>query len=65
MILNLEEEVPDGNAIMRILIKEYKFKSYEKDKNNLVFDVVRHFEFFNIWIKSDKANRLNSPLTIV
>jgi len=52
-------------AILRISIKEYKIWSYEKDKNNLVFDVVRYFEFFNIWMNSKKSNKFNSPLTIV
>ena len=31
-------------------LREYKFWSYEKDQNNLVFNVVCYIKFFNIWI---------------
>ena len=32
-------------------LKEYKFWSYEKDQNSLVFNVVCDIKFFNVWIK--------------
>ncbi len=41
--------------------REYKFWSYEKDQNNLVFNVVRYLKFFNDWINSDRTNIINSP----
>ena len=58
MILNRGEEVPDGNARKRKLLKEYKFWSYEKDQNCLVFNVVCDIKFFNVWINKVKQNSL-------
>jgi hypothetical protein len=43
-------------------LKEYKFWSYEKGQNNLVFDVVCYIKFFNVWIISNEINKINSPL---
>jgi len=45
-------------------LKEYKFWSYEKGKDNLVFIVVRYIEFFNVWMNSRRTKIINSPLTI-
>jgi len=35
-------------------LKEYKFWSYEKDQNSLVFNVVRYTKFFHIWMNFKK-----------
>jgi len=43
-------------------LKEYKFWSYEKGKNSLVFNVVCYIKFFNVWIISNEINKINSPL---
>jgi len=43
-------------------LKEYKFWSYEKGKNNLVFNVVCNIKFFNVWLISNEINKINSPL---
>jgi len=40
-------------------LKEYKFWSYEKDQNSLVFNVVCDIKFFNVWIIKSKANSLS------
>ncbi len=45
-------------------LREYKYLSYEKDQNNLVFNVVCYIEFFNVWLNSIITNIINSPLTI-
>ena len=45
-------------------LREYKYWSYEKDQNYLVFNVVRYIEFFNIWMNSRRTKIINSPLTI-
>ena len=45
-------------------LREYKFWSYEKDQDNLVFNVVCYIKFFNIWINANRAKITNSPLTI-
>jgi len=43
-------------------LKEYKFWSYEKGKNNLVFNVVCYIKFFHVWLISNEINKINSPL---
>ena len=43
-------------------LKEYKFWSYEKGKDNLVFIVVRYIEFFNVWMIFRETKMINSPL---
>ncbi len=43
-------------------LKEYKFCSYEKSKDNLVFIVVRYIEFFNVWLISNKNKIIDSPI---
>ena len=43
-------------------LKEYKFWSYEKGKNNLVFNVVCYIKFFDVWVISKRINKINSPL---
>ena len=45
-------------------LKEYKFWSYEKDQNSLVFNVVRYLKFFNVWLNFIRTKITNSPLTI-
>jgi hypothetical protein len=45
-------------------LREYKYWSYEKDQNYLVFNVVRYIEFFNVWMNSCRTKIINSPLTI-
>ena len=45
-------------------LKEYKFWSYEKDQNSLVFNVVCDIKFFNVWMNSGRTKIINSPLTI-
>jgi len=45
-------------------LKEYKYWSYEKDQNNLIFNVVRYIKFFNVWIDSNRTEIINSPQTI-
>ena len=45
-------------------LREYKYLSYEKDQNYLVFNVVRYIKFFNVWMKSGRTKIINSPLTI-
>ncbi len=37
-------------------LREYKFWSYEKDKNNLVFNVVRYIKFFDVWMNFSELN---------
>ncbi len=36
--------------------KENKSFRYGKDKDNLVIDVVRYIEFFNIWMSSSRKD---------
>ena len=43
-------------------LKEYKFWSYEKGQNSLVFNVVCYIKFFNVWIKYSKTKLINSPI---
>ena len=43
-------------------LKEYKFWSYEKGKNNLVFNVVCYIKFFNVWVINKEVIKINSPL---
>ena len=43
-------------------LKEYKFWSYEKGKNNLDFNVVCYIKFFNVWIISIEFYKINSPV---
>ncbi len=38
--------------------KENKRFRYGKDKDNLVIDVVRYFEFFNIWMSNSQQTLL-------
>ena len=45
-------------------LREYKYLSYEKDQNYLVFNVVRYIKFFNVWIDSNRTEIINSPQTI-
>jgi hypothetical protein len=44
--------------------KKYKYWSYEKGQNSLVFNVVRYIEFFNFWLNFNRTKIINSPLTI-
>ena len=45
-------------------LREYKYLSYEKDQNSLVFNVVRYIKFFNVWLNFNRTKITNSPLTI-
>ena len=38
--------------------KENKRFRYGKDKDNLVIDVVRYLEFFNIWMSNSQQTTL-------
>ena len=43
-------------------LREYKYWSYEKGKDNLVFIVVRYIEFFNIWLISNGIIKNELPV---
>ena len=43
-------------------LREYKYWSYEKGKDNLVFIVVRYIEFFNFWLISNGIIKNELPV---